>query len=181
MSGNALETFVNNTRASWGPLTTEMAAACRDHLEQLMQASPSEAWLAGLHETLPASQEMHRDPDLGFILLAHTEPTGLYRAPHDHGRSWVIYAVQRGEIEMGTYARIQDADGKVRLVKRDSTVVRAGQVKVFLPGDIHDTQCLAGPALLFRFTERDLKKEDLEEHRITRYVSQDGVWTARQA
>jgi hypothetical protein len=68
-------------------------------------------------------------------------------------------------------------DGKVQLVKRDSTLVRPGQAKVFLPGDIHDTRCMAGPALLLRFSERDLKKEDKEEHRVTRYVEQHGVWT----
>nr|MBK7068597.1 hypothetical protein [Deltaproteobacteria bacterium] len=111
------------------------------------------------------------------MLLAHTEDAGLYRPPHDHGRGWVIYAVQQGEIEMGTYARVVGTGGEVQLVKRDSTLVRAGQVKVFLPGDIHDTRCITGPALLFRFTERDLKKEDKEEHRVTRYVQQDGVWT----
>ena len=38
---------------------------------------------------------------------------------------------------------------------------------VYLPGDIHDTRCVTGPALLFRFTERDLKREDKEERRVT--------------
>lgn len=47
----------------------------------------------------------------------------------------------------------------------------------YLPGDVHDTRCVAGPALLFRFTERDLTKEDKEEGRVTRYVDRDGVWT----
>ncbi|MEO8144099.1 MAG: hypothetical protein ABI654_07780 [Betaproteobacteria bacterium] len=111
------------------------------------------------------------------MLLAHTETAGLYRPPHDHGRAWVIYAVQRGEVEMGTYARLQEPDGRVRLVKRDATLVRAGQVQVYLPRDIHDTRCISGSALLFRFTERDLKQEDREEHRVTRYVEQDGAWT----
>jgi hypothetical protein len=55
-------------------------------------------------------------------------------------------------------------------------LVRPGQTKVFLPGDIHDTRCVSGPALLFRFTERDLKKEDQEERMVTRYVERDGVW-----
>ena len=31
--------------------------------------------------------------------------------------------------------------------------------------------------MLFRFTERDLKKEDKDEHRVTRYAKRDGVWT----
>ena len=80
---------------------------------------------------------------------------------------------------MGTYARVEDQNGGVKLVKRNSTLVRAGQVQVYLRGDIHDTRCLSGPALLFRFTERDLKKEDQEEHQVTRYVEQEGVWTPK--
>lgn len=78
---------------------------------------------------------------------------------------------------MGTYARIENPDHRVKLVKRNLTVVRPGQVQLYLPGDIHDTRCLTQTALLFRFTERDLKKEDREEHRVTRYVHRNGDWT----
>jgi hypothetical protein len=78
---------------------------------------------------------------------------------------------------MSTYGRVQDPDGSVRLVKRGSTLVRPGQVQVYLPGDIHDTRCVRGPALLFRFTERDLKIEDQQEHRVIRYVERNGAWT----
>jgi hypothetical protein len=89
----------------------------------------------------------------------------------------VIYALQHGEMEIATYARVEDSDGRVQLVQRDSTLLRPGEARVYLPGDIHDTRCLSGPSLLFRFTERDLKKEDQEAHRITRYVERNGVWT----
>jgi hypothetical protein len=174
---NTLDTSIRGIKSVWGPLSSEVIAACRGHLEDLLQASPTEDWLAALHKEAPPNQELYRDPQHGFVLLAHSEPEGLYRPPHDHGRGWVIYALQQGEIEMGTYARLEQPDGKVRLVKRGSTRVRPGQVQVYLPGDIHDTHCLSGPALLFRFTERDLKKEDKEEHRVTRYVERDGAWT----
>lgn len=177
MARNALETFIERARAAWGPLTSELAAECRQGLEQLVRASPSEHWLAQLHRDRPLSQELYRDPDHGFVLLAHAEPGGLYRPPHDHGRAWVVYAVQDGESEMGTYARVAQPDGQVRLVKRNATLVRAGQAQVYLPGDIHDTRCGTGSALLFRFTERDLKIEDRQEHRVTRYVERDGAWT----
>lgn len=181
MGKNSLSAFIEGTRSAWGPLTSELISACRHQLERLLQAAPSEEWLAALHERKPASEELHRDPQNGFLLLAHTEHAGLYRPPHDHGRSWVIYALQHGEIEMGTYARIEAPGGQVRLVKRDSTLVRAGQVQVYLPGDIHDTRCMTSSALLFRFTERDLRIEDRQEHRVTRYVERDGVWTVGAA
>ena len=35
---------------------------------------------------------------------------------------------------------------------------------------------ISGPALLFRFTERDLSKEDKEARKLTRYIEQDGDW-----
>ncbi len=177
MAANTLETSIAGIRSVWGTLSTEVVAACRRHLEDLLKAPPAEEWLSALHREASANRELYRDPEHGFVLLAHTEHAGLYRPPHDHGRSWVIYAMQRGEIEMRTFARIENPDGSVKLVQRDSTLVRPGQVQVYLPGDIHDTRCVSGPALLFRFTERDLKLEDQVERRVTRYVEQDGAWT----
>jgi hypothetical protein len=177
MTLTTFDKSIQGIKSVWGPLSTDVVAACRGHLENLLKAPDTEEWLAALHKEAAPNKELYRDPQHGFVLLAHTEPEGLYRPPHDHGRGWVIYALQQGEIEMGTYARLQEPDGSVRLVKRGSTTVRPGQVQVYLPGDIHDTHCLSGPALLFRFTERDLKKEDKEEHRVTRYVERDGVWT----
>lgn len=174
---SSLSAFIEAARSAWGPLSSELVAECRGQLQTLLRASPEEAWLATLHQQQPANAELYRDPTHGFLLLAHTEPAGLYRPPHDHGRGWVIYAMQHGEIEMGTYARITAPSGEVRLVKRDSTVMRAGEVQVYLPGDIHDTRCLTSSALLFRFTERDLRIEDREEHRVTRYVERNGIWT----
>jgi hypothetical protein len=178
MASSTLDTSIGRIRSVWGPLDSALVAACQQHLQDLLRAPLTEEWLAALHEQAPANKELYRDPEHGFVLLAHTEHPGLYRPPHDHGRGWVIYAVQQGEIEMGTYARIDAADGEFSLVKRNTTLVRPGQVQVYLPGDIHDTRCVSGPALLFRFTERDLKKEDKVEHRLNRYVERDGSWKA---
>ena len=177
MENTALEAFVQDVRSRWGPLTSELAEACQAAMERLLRASPEEAWLAKLHQEAPASAELHRDPDHGFILLGHTEQAGLYRPPHDHGRSWVLYGIQHGEIEMGTYARVEGEDGEIRLVKRNTTRVRAGEAQLYLPGDIHDTRCVSDSALLFRFTERDLRVEDRQHHRLTRYVQRGGLWT----
>lgn len=176
MSRNALETFIAEVRASWGPLSSQLIADCRGHLRTLLQAPPTEDWLASLLNEQPASQELYSDRDHGFVLLARTEEEGLYRRPHDHGRSWVLYGVQSGVSEMGGYAQHLGPDGKARLVKRDATLVRPGMALAYLPGDIHDTHCKAGPALLFRFTERDLLQEDKQEGQITRYVEEDGVF-----
>lgn len=177
---DALTTFLDHTRTTWGPLASRLAADVRAELARLMLTPSDEPWLQELLHDLPPSRELHRDPTHGFLLLAHSETTGLYRPPHDHGRGWVVYALQQGEMEISTYARVEDAKG-VRLVKRDTSLLRPGEARVYLPGDIHDTRCLHGPSLLFRFTERDLKREDLVEHRVTRYVERDGVWTVGPA
>jgi hypothetical protein len=180
MTDDALTTFIAQTRAAFGPLTSEMVAAVRAQLGQLAQAPADEPWLAALHREAPASRELYRDPTHGFVLLAHTEPANLYRAPHDHGRNWVIYALQRGAMEVGTYARVVGPDGRVRLVRREASILRAGEARIYLPGDVHDTRCLGEASLLFRFTERDLKSEE-EARLITRYVERDGAWTVGPA
>ena len=181
MTANSLDTFTKGVSSAWGPLTSDLVAHCHRQMENLLKAPATEPWLAALHRDAPESRELYRDPAHGFVLLAHTESKGLYRPPHDHGRAWVIYAVQRGESEMGSYARLQRQDGKLQLVKRDATLVRPGRVMVYLPGDIHDTRCVSGPTLLYRFTERDLKIEDKVEHRVMRYAERDGIWTGSTA
>lgn len=176
MTDHALAAFIAETRAVFGPLTTEMVAAVRAQLEQLAKAPGTEPWLAALHREAPVSKEIYRDPTHGFVLLAHTEPAHLYRPPHDHGRNWVVYALQRGAMEIGTFARVEDPDGRVRLVQRDASTLRAGEARIYLPGDVHDTRGLGEASLLFRFTARDLKSDE-ESRLITRYVERGGVWT----
>lgn len=178
MSKNTLEEAMAGISNIWEPVTTELVEASRHYIETLAKASPGEPWLAELLRDQPASRELYRDPEHGFVLLAHVEKPGLYRPPHDHGRAWVIYAVQQGESEMGTYAALNPDSSKARLVRRNTTLVKPGQAQVYLPGDIHDTLCVAGPALLFRFTERDLKREDAVEHKVTRYAQRNGFWSA---
>lgn len=177
MTSSTLQTSISGIESIWGPLSDEVVARCEHHLVDLLKTSPAEAWLRQLLQEAPANQELYRDPANGFMLLAHSEYAGLYRPPHDHGRAWVIYAIHQGEIEMRTYCRAVNPDGSAGLVLRDTTLMRPGDVQTYLPGDIHDTRCMKGPALLFRFTERDLKKEDKVERRVHRYMERDGVWT----
>lgn len=179
MAGSSLEQFVASVRADWGPIDSELVSRCRAHLDRLTAAPPSEPWLAELRAERPATRELHREPD-GFMLLAHAEQGGLYRPPHDHGRAWVVYAVQSGELEVGTYAKVADPGGGERLVRRETIVLRPGEARAYLPGDIHDTRCLTESALVFRFTERDLRREDQVERRVTRFVDRDGEWFAPQ-
>jgi hypothetical protein len=88
MANDALSNFIENTRASFGPLTTELVSSVRAQLQELTAAATSERWLRALHEESPGSKELYRDPKHGFLLLAHSEPSDLYRPPHDHGEGW---------------------------------------------------------------------------------------------
>jgi hypothetical protein len=85
-----------------------------------------------------------------------------------------MYAVLQGEMEMRTYASLMADRVDQLLVRRDVTRVLPGQVQVYLPGDIHDTRCVEGPALLLRFTERDLRIEK-EQYRLRRFPSPDDL------
>jgi predicted metal-dependent enzyme (double-stranded beta helix superfamily) len=172
---NSLETFIAGVKSVWGPPTTEMVTRCRTLLAELTQTPITEEWLSELYVNPPDDELLYRDPEHDFLLLTYAEREGRYRVPHDHGAGWVLYAVQQGEMEMGTYGRVTDPNGKIRLVQRDVQRVRAGECMLYLPGDIHDTRCISTSALLFRFTSCDLKRES-KEGRMTRYVQQDGVW-----
>ncbi len=174
MTKTALDRFVAAVRSDWGPISSALVAQCRGHLDALTAADPSEAWLSSLLAERPATRELHREQD-SFMLLAHSEQLGLYRPPHDHGRAWVVYAVQSGALEVGSYVRVPDVAGD-RLVQRDTIILQPGDAHAYLPGDIHDTHCLTENSLVFRFTERDQRHEDQVERKITRFVERDGAW-----
>jgi predicted metal-dependent enzyme (double-stranded beta helix superfamily) len=173
-----LEQFITSVATAWPNGPEQASEAARSALARLTGADESEPWLADLLAERPATRELHRDAAHGFMLLAHTENAGLYRAPHDHGRAWVVYAVQSGELEIATYRRVPLADGEVGIAEQDRSVLRPGEARIYLPGDIHDTRCLSDTAIVFRFTERDLRHEDLVEGKVTRFAMRDGRWLA---
>lgn len=166
MNTNCLELFISEIKKIWGPLNSETISNCRNLLETLAKTSPTEDWLAKLLEKPNLNEELYRDPDHGFVLLAYTENKDLYRAPHDHGTCFVFYAVYTGEMEMKTYKPITNQKGETNLVCRESYSLSPGQCRTYLTSDIHDTRCISDTALLFRLTSCDLKKEYLEGRMI---------------
>ena len=177
MIDTSLQAFIGGVRRDWGPIGSGLVARCRARLAALSLTDPGEPWLAALHAERPATRELHREGPDGFMLLAHAEQQGLYRPPHDHGRAWVVYSVLSGALEVGTYGRVDDRRGQ-RLVRRDTTYLRPGEAHAYLPGDVHDTLCLTGGALVLRFTERDVRREDEVERKVTRFVEREGEWFA---
>lgn len=159
MQHDSLTHFIKNIRKAWGPLNSQLLAKSQLLLTELANAPDTEHWLTALQGDLSLGCELYRDAECGFLLLAHAEKEGLYRLPHDHGSGWVIYSVQKGEMEMGTYGRIPIENGEQLLVQRDSYRVRQGDSRVYLPGDIHDTKCISSSVVMLRLTSVDLKEE----------------------
>lgn len=169
MTKNSLERFISQVRVIWTPLKTETIESCQKLIEDLSKADSSELWLQELLRNPQPSTELYRDPQHGFLVLAHSESAGLYRVPHDHGNGWVIYAVQSGEMEMRTFKECVLSDEKTELVRRETYSVKAGESKIYLPGDIHDTRCISSSTLMFRLTSSDFKDET-KNGKIKRYV-----------
>jgi len=68
---DSLNAFTAAVRCAWGPLDSDLVAACRDSLARLTCADETDGWLASLLAERPASRELYRDPDHGFVLQAH--------------------------------------------------------------------------------------------------------------
>jgi hypothetical protein len=112
--------------------------------------------------------ELYRDKELGFVLTAYTEIFETYRIPHNHGNGWVVYSVVEGSVEMGNYFSWEKSPGQSQLVLKDKINLINGDVKIYYPGDIHDTRCLSENALILRLTSCDLKIEE-NEKRMKRF------------
>jgi hypothetical protein len=169
MNQQSLETFIETVRNAWGPLSSETVSNCKELMEELARNPETDAWLSDALKNSPPGKELYRDPEHGFVLFAYTETLGQYRVPHDHGSGWVVYAVQSGEMEMGTYRPFIDQKGKFSLVRRETYRMNPGECTVFLPKDIHHTRCVSETITILRFTSCDLKKENREGRQI-RYV-----------
>lgn len=104
--------------------------------------------------------EIFRDRRQGFILLAYSEKNGVYRIPHNHGEAWVVYAMVSGAVEMGNYFNAVRGDVSNHLVLKNREKLIAGDTRIYLPGEIHDTRCVSEEAVILRLTSLDLRAEE---------------------
>lgn len=163
MNKDPLSKFIENMRQIWRPLDSNLIEKSQSVFQKLL-TDPT--FVTGhMHE----NKKLYQDPNHGFILLAHTEEKGLYRPPHDHGAGWVIYGVVKGEIEMGTYKRIQDAQAEPQLVRHSKEQLKQGDYRLYLPREIHDTNCLSDSVLMLRLTSCDLEIEK-QQGRMNKYL-----------
>jgi len=156
---NTLNEVISEIQTHWQGLESRTIEHTRAQLKRLTKSPTTEPWLERLFADKPESQELHRDDKHGFVLLAHFEKKALYRVPHNHGAGWVFYALYCGEMEVSTYKQITNQNGQTTLVSRGTNIIKPGNVTTYLPGDIHDTECLSDWVLMFRLTSCDFKDE----------------------
>jgi hypothetical protein len=82
----------------------------RRNLERLLGNSAFVAEHCGPDAALGV-HVIHRDPELGFCVLAHFNREPRSSPPHDHGTSWAIYGQATGYTDMTEYRRLDGANG----------------------------------------------------------------------
>jgi len=164
---NSLERYLNEIRSIWGDgKDPELPFKVKALMEKLLASTrPEEPWMAQLIREAKPSRELYRDPDYGFIQMGHVHPKGHGNAPHDHGPCWVVYGAYTGVTDITLYKRTDDGKepGKAMLEKKDLHRLTPGVVYPYLPGDVHSTHAVEGPAVVFRFLSYDLEK--VKRHR----------------
>jgi len=162
--GEVFADYVRELRAAWAEEDIpERAYRCRRAMERLL-ASKEGAWVSAMDEVALAERpvELYRDGAAGFIQMAHPYRPGHATSPHGHGPgAWVVYGVQRGQVEMATYEETGDEPPLRTLA---SEVLEAGRACTYLPGEIHSTRAVTGvsgdaaTAVVLRLLSEDLSR-----------------------
>ena len=168
--GEHFSRYIEEMRAAWrAGEDASLPARAQVLLERLLAETPrEEAWVAELLRDQPASRELYRDPERGFLQMGHWHKEGHHNAPHDHGPCWVLYGVYAGEIEITTYRRTDDGSvpDRARLEVKDVVRVTPGRVYPYLPGDIHHTRAIdPNGSVVMRFLSYDL--DQIERYRYS--------------
>ncbi len=169
---NSLARYIAEIRAMWGngkdpQLPFKVAAS----MEKLFAATRADdPWMAELIGEGKPARELWRDPDYGFIQMGHVHKEGHANQPHDHGPCWVVYGAYTGITEITKYKRTDDGKvvGAATLEKDRLDRLKPGVVRPYLPGDIHSTHAVQGPAVVFRFLSFDLEKIERYRYNLSK-------------
>ena len=167
---SSFDRYIAEVRAVWGDgkdaqLPYKVAAL----MEKLFAStSADDPWMAQIVRDGKPSRELYRDPEHGFIQMGHVHQPGHGNAPHDHGPCWVVYGAFSGLTEITKYKRTDDGSqpSRATLAKDELHRLSPGTVKPYLPGEIHSTQEVEGPGVVFRFLSYDLDKIDRSRYNM---------------
>ena len=174
---NSLDRYIVEVRGVWGAgIVLQLLFKVGALMENLFASTGADdPWMAELIRDGKPSRELYRDPELGFIQMGHIHKQGHGNMPHDHGPCWVVYGSFKGVTEITKYKRTDDGTqpGVATLEKERLDRLTPGVVVPYLPGEIHSTNAVEGPGVVFRFLSYDLEKIDryrynLEKHSVTK-------------
>ena len=108
---------------------------------------------------------LYEDPELGFCICGHVYESAANGAPHDHGSSWAIYGVAKGDTEMTDWRIVRKARAAHRTwSSRSSTyVMKPGDCQVYDVGAVHSPR-RAGPTKLVRIEGQKPRPRAALEH-----------------
>lgn len=108
----------------------------------------------------PGVTELYRDPDFGFVVLAHVNEKPHVSPPHDHGHSWAIYGQAKEYTDMSEFRRTDGGTGAghAELEKLRTYRITPGKAGFYDVGAIHAIDYPAG-ACFVRVTGRPLENE----------------------
>lgn len=169
-AANTLEQYIAEVRSIWGDgKDPQLPFKVKAAMEKLFAStSPNDPWMAEIIREGKPSRELYRDPDHGFIQMGHVHKQGHGNTPHDHGPCWVVYGAYSGLTEIKTFKRSDDGSepDKAVLTQDRLDKLSAGTVIPYLPGEIHSTNAVQGPGVVFRFLSYDLDKIDRSRYNV---------------
>lgn len=145
--------------------------AVRRNLEQLLSNAEFVSKTCG-PDAERGVHVLYKDPDIGFLVLAHIYEKGVQSPPHDHGPSWAVYGQAVKNTDMTVWRRTDDGskEGHATVEPKDEFRLDPGMAGVFNPGDIHSINFPDG-ARFVRVTGTDLNaveqnRYNLKENRV---------------
>jgi len=128
----------------------------RHHLERLL--ADQEFLAEHVLPAPPGRHTLYEDPELGFVVLAHVNPTAGKSPPHDHGASWAVYGQVTEHTDMTEWRRAEggDAPGPASLDIVRRYRLEPGRAGVYDIRAIHAIDYPAG-ARFVRVTGTDLE------------------------
>ncbi|WP_374449599.1 hypothetical protein [Stella sp.] len=158
--GDALKTFCEASRAA---LRGDPGPGGREQVRRMVETLVSDpafvaAWLGADAPT--GKRTLYQDPELGFVVLGYKQDKPHRSPPHDHGKSWAIYAQADAFTDMTLYRRTDGGEGAgpARIEVARTYRLEPGHAGLYDGPEIHAIDYPAG-ARYVRVTGCDLDHE----------------------
>lgn len=116
---------------------------------------------------------LHKDPELGFMIINHVKDYERTQPPHDHGDSWAMYSQTAGYTDITEYERYDDLskEGYADVKPIKNYKLRRGMVGNYGPRDIHSIHYQPGVRFIRLvgndFTLVSQRKFDIENQTVS--------------